>query len=339
MKNFYKGTRRAAAVAIGIVFFVAGFLKVMDPVGSGLVMEDYFKFLHIAFLVPAAKALGFALALAESFLGILLVTGLWRRLVAILSAAFLGFFTVVTALLAIFNPPMDCGCFGQAIHLSNLQTFVKNIVLDALWCYAFLPFRDFDSPRKIKYATSGIAAISISLFAVHSILGIPMMDFSAFNAGAEVQQEDALLTLCDSEGRYLDTLDFRGRIILSSVYDPLKMDREDFEKLNRVLNAAKAAGYATMQLYSAAPEQLPGKDCYAVDRRTLMTLNRSNGGLVYVSDRQIIRKWSFNNLPDASELEELYGKNPTEEMLSRTVKDRMRMQGFLLYVFAVMLLL
>lgn len=339
MKNFYKGTRRAAAVLTGIVFFIAGFLKVMDPVGSGLVMEDYFKFLHLGFLVPAAKTFGFAFALAESFIGILLITGLWRRISAIVSSSLLGFFTIITAILAIFNPPIECGCFGEAIHLSNIQTFVKNLILDALWCYAFLPFRDFDEPRKIKYATAGIAALSILIFAIHSILGIPMMDFTAYNAGAEVQEEDAQLPLCDSNGEYLDSMNFRGKIMLISVYDPEKLSREDYDKSVRALKDARDAGFRTLQLLAVSPDQLNGENSYAVDRRTLMTLNRSNGGLVYLSDQQIIRKWSTGNLPDGDDLRELYGQNPTEEMLRRTVKDRMRVQGFLLYVFAVMLLL
>lgn len=339
MKSFHKGVRRGAAVAIGTVFVLAGFFKLMDPVGSGLIVEDYLKFFHLWFLLPASKVLGFIFAITESLVGVLLVTGIWRLFTAIASATMLGFFTILTIILAAVNPVMDCGCFGEAIHLTHAQTLVKNLILDALWCASFIPFKNFGEPKKVKFATAALASLSLSAFAAFSLSGVPKMDFTDYNAGAELQQDDALLSLCNFKGEYLDSLEFNGNFLLVSEYDPQKVAPSRQAEIIGVLRDAHEAGFEPMLLMSVAPDELGDEICYSADRRTLMTLNRSNGGAVFVSDGQIIWKWSASNLPEKDELEELLQKNPTEEMLRRTVRDRMQIQGFLLYVFAVMLLL
>ena len=65
------------AIIIGIVFLLAGLFKLLDPVGAGLVVEEYFRFLHLGFLMPAAKVTGVTLALGESLIGAALISGIW----------------------------------------------------------------------------------------------------------------------------------------------------------------------------------------------------------------------------------------------------------------------
>ena len=101
--------RRISAVILGFTFFIAGLLKLMDPVGAGLVMEEYFKFLHLDFLRPASYFAGAAMALLETVIGIALITGVWRKFFSYLTLAFMGAFTLLTVALVIFNPVMDCG--------------------------------------------------------------------------------------------------------------------------------------------------------------------------------------------------------------------------------------
>ena len=135
MKNVYLfRLRRLCAFIIGVVFVIAGIFKLLDPVGAGLVMEGYLRFLHITFLLPLAKAGAVALALLEAILGSAMICGVWRKPVAVITTAMIVFFTALTLLLAIFNPVSltDCGCFGEVIHLTNFQTFLKNLVLLAL---------------------------------------------------------------------------------------------------------------------------------------------------------------------------------------------------------------
>ena len=112
--------RRFCAFIIGLVFLLAGIFKLLDPVGAGLVVEEYYRFLGLTFMLPTAKAVAIFLALLEALLGAAMISGVWRDIVAIATSALIVFFTIITLFLAIFNPSMDCGCFGEVIHLSNM---------------------------------------------------------------------------------------------------------------------------------------------------------------------------------------------------------------------------
>lgn len=336
MSNIYNASRRVSATLIGIVIYMAGFFKLMDPVGTSLIVEDYTRFFGVDFIAFAAMPVAVVLSVFETLLGAALITGVWRRITALVSGITLGVFTVITAILAIWNPDMDCGCFGQAIHLTHLQSLLKNGILLALWCYAFLPFREFGQTKKIKYVTFSIAAISSVAFAVYSLLAVPLMDFTDYNAGVELQAEDAPLSLCTPQREYIDNCCFDGPVMVVSIYNT---DNYDIIKVASFLEQAEQAGFRPMVLMSCAPDELDSTGCYSADRRTLMSLNRSNAGATYICNQQVIRKWSSNMLPDKERMEELLTRNPTEEMLNRSVRDRLMVQGILLYVFAVMLLL
>ena len=117
--------KRFCGFITGLVFFLSGIVKLMDPVGAGLVMKGYYDFLNLSFLAFSSKAMGVAFALAETLVGVALITGVWRKITAKIAIIMQGFFTFLTLLLVIFNPQMDCGCFGEAIHLTHWQTFIK----------------------------------------------------------------------------------------------------------------------------------------------------------------------------------------------------------------------
>ena len=127
MNYIVRKMRRFCGFIAGFIFYISGIVKLLDPVGAGLVMDEYYNFLHLGFLDFSAKFMGTAFAFAETLIGTALITGVWRKITAIAAFAFQGFFTFLTLLLVIFNPEMDCGCFGEAIHLTHWQTFLKNI--------------------------------------------------------------------------------------------------------------------------------------------------------------------------------------------------------------------
>ncbi len=190
MKGFHKGIRRFCSVLLGLVYFIAGMLKLMDPVGAGLVVEEYFKFLHVAWLSPLAKAVGVAMALAETLLGAALLARVWRKQVAAVTAFITAAFTFLTLQLVIFNPEMDCGCFGEAIHLTHMQTFIKNLVLCLLCVIAFLPARDYGGNTKSKLVAFFMVTAVVLLFTVHSLVSIPLMDFTEFAPGVSFASYD-----------------------------------------------------------------------------------------------------------------------------------------------------
>lgn len=337
-----KSIKRICAVLIGFVFFGAGTLKLMDPVGTGLIVGEYFKFLHLGFLAPASGVFGVAIALLETLLGAALISGVFPVVTGAVSGVVLLLFTALTFAMWRLNPPMECGCFGEAIHLTHLQSFLKNLVLCMLWAVAFIPPSAVRKPRKVKYVSMGIATVSVVLFAVWSMLGIPPIDFTPFAPGALLMQADAepgpdspLLSVCNADGEYCDEALASGDLLLFTVYD---VDRLSDAGLKRISEGVASAAGAALTPLIVASAEMDGAD-YSSDRRTLMTVNRSNGGATLLRDGMVVAKWSSRFVPDADALAGLMEYDATEAMVKENTPKRLKLQGYLLYVFAVLLLL
>ena len=382
--------KRFCGFITGIVFFLGGIVKIMDPVGAGLVMKEYMDFLHIGFLTPVAKLSGALFALTETVIGTALITGVWRKTVGIVALSFQVFFTLLTLLLVIFNPEMDCGCFGEAIHLTHMQTFLKNILLLALLCTYLFPAKMLGFPQKKKFVSFGIVTASVVLFSIYSWLYIPVVDFtdykiaSALKSGysheseeemfeavfiyekdgvqesfdlehlpdstwtfvttetvaAEDYQKDALIDLSfsDEDGNYQDMLATEGKVLIISLYNPDISDRR-LADINSFMSDAESVGFSTLLLVSGSPDPKWPENTYYADYKTLVAMNRSNGGVTYFSNGHLVQKWAARAFPDREKLIELYNEDETETTLRQNTKGSLGFQGFLLYIFAVMLLL
>lgn len=349
MKRF----KRLPAIIVGLVFFFAGLFKLNDPVGTGLHVEEYYNFFHLYFLRPTAGVVAVTCSLFETVLGAALMTGVWKKLVALASAVVLGFFTLLTLILLIANPAMDCGCFGDAIPLTHLQSFLKNIVLDLLWMLAFLPLNEIEPARKVKIVSFWITTISVAIFTLYSIFTIPAIDFTPFSPGNVVSEEvdvpgSAVLSFYDATGEYRDSLAMKGRVMVASVYNPEDLGAGAWKEIGDALGEASRNGFTPLLLVASSPDAIAASQqdnqsllpmIYFADRRTLMTLNRSNGGMTYISNGLIICKWARRTLPDSERLSALAAKEPMGCVITENAPQRMKLQGFLLYVFAVMLLL
>ena len=228
MKQLFLRLKRFCGYIAGFVFFISGILKLMDPVGAGLVMKEYFQFLHIGFMDFAAIPAGVMFALAEAFIGSALITGVWRKVTALSAIVIQGMFTLLTLALVIFKPEMDCGCFGEAIHLTHTETFVKNIILLSLLLIYYIPKKHLGVAAKKKYVSFGLVSISVAAFCLYSLLYIPMKDFTTLKPGTRIndiahttdntyevvfvyekdgtQQEFSLENLPDSTWTFVDTI-------------------------------------------------------------------------------------------------------------------------------------
>lgn len=349
-----RALRRISAAIVGSVFFLAAILKLMDPVGSGLVVEEYFKFLHLWFLMPCARVAGIVMAMIEAALGAAMITDCWHKATGIATAVVLGGFTVLTAVLWICNPPMDCGCFGEAIHLTHAQSFWKNIVLLVLWAVAFVPLNVPYKAAKNRYVAFWLAMVSAALFLLYSLLSIPMQDFTSLSPGVEIMQPDdeyapdaPMLSFCDVNGEYADEMVFGKRLMLVSAYDPGKISESRWKEIASFVGDVRRSGLEPLVLVASTPDEIADfvrepdvlLNLYFADRRMLMTFNRSNGGATYIADGQIVNKWAVRVLPAKDDLEWLARTDSTEALMDSTAKPRMRLQAFLLYVFAVLLLI
>ena len=331
--KFYNFIKRLCAFILGSVFLVGGLFKLMDPVGSSLVMESYFNFLHIGFLNFASTGFALIFNLLECFVGVALISGIWLPLVRMISLVLLLFFTLLTVLLLIFNPQMDCGCFGEVVHLTHLQSFLKNIVLLALWAVAFLPLlRQHPRPLYRKIVSWTVYALIIG-FTIFSFTRLPLLDLTDLHSGTELSE--GMIPLRDENGEYRDGLLLRGRVALISVYNPAKADSTTIAGIQ---SAARKAGLRTAVAVSG---ELPFEDIsyYKSDRKTLMSLNRKNMGVSFISGGQVAQKWTpkeFLSL-EKDDLKEIIATDPAELVVDESLQGR-RIFEVIALVFFVLLL-
>ena len=130
-----------ARLIVGLTFVASGLLKAVDPVGTALKITEYLApvFAFTGHSHSLALALSFVLCGGEFILGAFLLAGSYRRVCARFAFVFMILMTLVTGYILIADPVSDCGCFGDALHLTNLQTFLKNLVLLPL---SYLVLRD-----------------------------------------------------------------------------------------------------------------------------------------------------------------------------------------------------
>ena len=116
---------------LAAVFIVSGFVKAVDPMGTQYKLEDYAAVLGLSTFLPSlvAVVLSVVLASVEFCLGVYMLFAIRRRLTSRLMLLMLCVLTPLTLWLALTNPITDCGCFGDALVLTNWQTFWKNVVL------------------------------------------------------------------------------------------------------------------------------------------------------------------------------------------------------------------
>jgi len=178
-------------IVIGAVFIFSGFVKGIDLQGSAIKFDDYFVAFGIDFLIPVSLPLAIFLVSTEFIIGISLLFGYrtywgtWGVLI------FMSAFTPLTLILALFNPVSDCGCFGDAIVLTNWQTFWKNVVLMIMVLVIFY------HKKKFKPAYPAITDWSILIvifflfigFSLYNYRHLPMIDFRPYNTGTNIPEK------------------------------------------------------------------------------------------------------------------------------------------------------
>mgnify|MGYP002399372952 CR=1 FL=1 len=185
---------RIARITTGLIFIFSGFVKGIDPLGTAFKLGDYFSAFKIGFLDDLALPLSIILCTVEFVAGVMLVTGAGTRIASWAVALFMAVFTPVTLILALFNPVSDCGCFGDAIHLSNWQTFFKNLILTLIVVFVFIRRRDRTMTLSpLKALLTGISSMLLFLFFTwYNLTYLPVIDFRPFKPGANLPESMAI---------------------------------------------------------------------------------------------------------------------------------------------------
>jgi triosephosphate isomerase len=356
-----KFLRAISRVVIGVTFLLSGFVKIIDPVGIGLIIEEYMKVAGIDSWHFIAQTLGVALSGTEMLIGISLLVGIRMKIACRVSLFFISIFTILTLFLAIFNPVTDCGCFGEAIKLTNWQTFYKNIVFLFFAVLLYLQKDNFVpiAPARWEWGFAITYALLIVSLSLYSYRHLPMIDFMEFKVGTDIKgrldfisesdtpvfettliyskdgkrYEFSIENLPDStylfedsrtkrvsrgsahmdfavsdlNGNYItdSLLSVKGALFIATVPFIDKLGRRAIERVNRLYDTLSVRGVDLIVLSGSG---LNSKDSlsnfnnlspkiYNTDFKTLLTMNRSNGGVVYLYDATVISKWSTFDMP------------------------------------------
>ncbi len=177
---------------LGIVFTFSGFVKAVDPLGSTYKFTDYFT---EAFGIPSLSAislvLAFFLSALEFVVGVCLIVNAKPRLSSLAALLFMVVFTPLTLYIAIANPVTDCGCFGDALVISNWATFSKNVVLLTMAIFLFIKSKGNNTSysNTVDWGIAGGLFVACLLFQYISLQHLPIMDFRPYKVGANLPSQ------------------------------------------------------------------------------------------------------------------------------------------------------
>ena len=318
-----------ARLILAVAFILSGFVKAVDPLGTQYKIQDYLVAMGLGRLIPDFMTLSASVLLStiEFILGICLLFAIRRRMVSKIVLVLMAAMTLLTLWLALTDPISDCGCFGDALVLTNWQTFWKNIVLLTaaviVWRYPLLmPRLIGETNQWIVMNYSGVFILLV--IAGRSLYTLPQFDFRPYHVGTNLRQgwqrmmegEDSpyaefFMELAD-EGEDIteDVLNREGYTFLLVSPHLEQADDSQLDALNQIYEYSLDNGYPFYCLTASTEKginhwrNITGAEypfCNT-DDITLKTIIRSNPGLLLLKDGVIIRKWSHNNLPDEQDL-------------------------------------
>ena len=332
---------------LAVTFILSGFVKAVDPLGTQYKIHDYLAAMGLSAPDLLTLSASVLLSTLEFIAGICLLFAIRRRLVSKVVLLMMVVMTPLTLWLALTDPISDCGCFGDALVLTNWQTFWKNVILLAA---AIVVWRHpLEMPRLIGESNQWIVLNYSGLFILLIIAGrslytLPQFDFRPYHVGINLREgwqkmmegEDSpyaefFMELTD-EGEDITekVLDNEGYTFLLVSPHLEQADDSQLDELNQIYEYSLDNGYPFYCLTASTEKAISRwRDITGAeypfcntDDITLKTVIRSNPGLLLLKDGVIIRKWSHNDLPEENELsgkleDSELGRLPTETVASK----------------------
>ncbi len=185
---------QVSRLLVGSLFIFSGLIKINDPVGTSIKLEEYFEVFAVDFapffasLAPLALFLSVLLSVMEVVLGVAVLIKYRMRTTAWILLLLIVFFTFLTFYSAYFNKVTDCGCFGDAIKLTPWQSFIKDIILLVLTGIIFAYRKRYVQQLAFKTADLTIALLTLLNIgvAIYAIRHLPYIDFRAYKVGANL---------------------------------------------------------------------------------------------------------------------------------------------------------
>ena len=336
-------------MVLAATFILSGFVKAVDPLGTQYKIHDYLAAMGLAQHIPDLLTLTAAVLLAamEFILGICLLFAIRRRLVSKVVLVVMAVMTPLTLWLALADPIHDCGCFGDALVLTNWQTLWKNVVL---LCAAVIVWKAPTlQPRLISESNQWIvmnysAIFILFIIVLRSLYTLPQFDFRPYHIGANLREgwqrmidgEDSpyadffIERTDDGEDITEQVLNDEGYTFLLVAPHLEQADDSQLDEINQMYEYSQDYGYPFYCLTASTGraitrwQETTGAEypfCNT-DDITLKTVIRSNPGLLLLKDGIVIRKWSHNALPSEKALtkrleDSELGKQPSDSTTSK----------------------
>jgi len=175
-------------IIIGIVFIFSGTVKAIDPLGVTYKFQDYFQAFNLDFLKNFSLLFAITLCTFEFIAGFSVLFNIRQKAGIWIIMLMMLVFTPLTFILALSNPVSDCGCFGDAIHLTNWQTFGKNIILIIPAIYLFINRNDTVSGKTStrEWSLISVLAILFVAFIFYNLHYLPVIDFLPYKTGTYI---------------------------------------------------------------------------------------------------------------------------------------------------------
>lgn len=308
-------------IFVGLLFLFSGFIKINDPIGFSYKLDEYFHVfdaslgLPYSMFGPWALNLAFFIGIFETMLAINLIFGFAPAFTTTSLLIMIIFFTFLTGYSAVTKKVTDCGCFGDAIKLSPVQSFIKDVILAGLIGYLFVYrdslyafFKDL-----INTILSIVFAILIPVYAWYCYNYLPLVDFLPYSVGSDLVYKT---TTRGSDGQYLaygyEPLkaecgfdEFKGKTVWIISEDFQKTLPAAFQQAIQLGNELKKEGFQVAVLTSSGSEiRKAFKQNMSIpfcivpqDQTTLKSMIRSNPGIIILKDGVIKGKFSLKNIP------------------------------------------
>lgn len=315
--NFFSAAVNISRLLVAACLIFSGFVKAVDPVGTQIKIQDYMSAFGIGgltssdVLIAACVLAGF-----EFLLGVYLLFGIYRHGTSVCLMAIVSAFTALTLYLALKNPVSDCGCFGDALVLTNWQTFCKNLFLLVLSIHILVSedrIRPLIRERR-SWLVTLVTVLLIGHFMFSNIRNLPVFDYRPYKVGTNIRE--AVSKGDDRFGDFFmmdDAFDDQTEVILNSpgftflLVSPFleEASQENIDLINDMYYYCKDAGYPMYGVTASGIDEIEhwkdvtyGEyDFLQADDILLKTMIRSNPGVVVLRDGVIAAKWSDWNIP------------------------------------------
>ena len=192
MRNIRIAAVNICRFILAVTFIFSGYVKAIDPLGTLYKRKDYAAAMALNDILPdwALVIVAIALGALEFSLGVFMLFAVRRHMVSKLTLALMSVMTALTVWIYIADPVKDCGCFGDALKLTNGETLLKNIVLIA--CATLVAWRPVDMARFISRTNQWIVRYYtityIIVTSVYCLYTLPIFDFRPYRVGTNIKQ-------------------------------------------------------------------------------------------------------------------------------------------------------